>query len=348
MVPVLTAPCRRVGLVLGAIALTSFVPLAAAETCLQLSAGFPKGLRAYEFLESAAKEVQAKTESRVRIELIPETSLGKDPLPRVESGELSGAVVGTAMLASRSPTAALLGLPLVASDFDQANAIDAEFAAQIAKELEPAGFEVVARASMGFAVLLSQSAILIPKDLAGHRMFAPNQPGSKFDFKWFGATPVPLLFDEVEANLKLSKEKGEGGIDCVIGLPDLVILKQWHRHLRHQLDLPIFVVDLRLVVAKKSMESISETDREIVEQTLAAGFAAIERDRREREPSYRRVLERAGFKMNAPSPEQLAEWEIWRKSAWAELGKSLAIDEAHLAALEAARDRARVAAQKKP
>lgn len=314
--------------------------LRAEETRLTISAGFPKGFRAFDFLESAAKEVQSKTESRVMIELLPEAAMGKDPLPRVESGELAGAVVATAMLSSRSQTAALLGLPLVARDFDEANAIDAEFSAAIAKELEPAGLAVIGHASMGFAVLLSQSAILSPKDLVGHRMFAPNQPGSRFDFAWFGATPVPLLFDEVEASLRRQKETGADGIDCVIGLPDLAILKQWHRHLRHQLDLPIFLVDLRLVFGAKALASISEADRAIVQTTLAAAFGTIEQDRRERAPSYRRVLERAGFSMNAPNAEQLAAWEAWRKATWAELGKALAIDGEHLAALEAARERA--------
>ncbi len=312
-----------------------------AATSLRIASGFPKGFRAFDALDSAARAVTAKTEGRVKIELVGQTTLGQDDLPALEKGELDGAVLPSALLASVSPSLAAIVMPLAAQSFDEAAFIASKLLPTVAKEIASHGLEIVARSGMGFAYLLARAPLIVPSDFKGRRLWTPKQPGAEFDFGMTGAIPVPLGFDEVEAALTAPLDDAGGkspkSVDCVMTLPDLAILKQWHRHLRFLLDLPLFVVDFQLVMRSAAIESLAEADRAIFQAELKAGFSKIEDDRKSRADSFRRVLERAGFSIHVPTAAENALWTTWRDELSVKFAKDRAIPDAARATLESAR-----------
>ncbi len=313
-------------------------PAASGSVVLRIASGFPKGFSAYDTIDAAARSILAKTEGRVRIELKSETTFGQNELPRLESGELDGAVVPSAMLAAKSPTAAVFALPLAIDTIEEAAFAASRIDPTIAAELKEHGWELAGRTSMGFAYLTSRPPIHSPKDLEGKRLWTSKQPVAEFDFGMTGATPTPLGFDEVEKALEAAAKgtPGASAVDCMIGLPDLAILKQWHRHLRFMLDLPLFLIDFRLVLRSSSLEPIAEADRELLRKELEAAFTRIDDDRRSRGSSFRRVFERAGFEIYAPPAEQRGPWNEWRDKLRAQFVKERAIPQSALDALEAA------------
>jgi TRAP-type C4-dicarboxylate transport system substrate-binding protein len=305
---------------------------------LRIAAGFPRGFRAFDSLESAARAVTAKSEGRIRIELVAESKFGSDDLPAVIDGALHGAVVPSALLASRSPTAAAFLMPLAFESLAEASFVATRLESTIASELADDGLISVARAGMGFAYLTARRPIRVPTEFEGVRLWTPGDSESPFELAIAGAIPVPLGFDQVEAALRVEPADGAApAVDCVIGLPDLAILKQWHRHLTFVLDLPLFLVDFRCVVRQDALARLTPADRDLVTRELAAAFAAIDDDRKAKAIAFRRVFERGGATLHAPTAAERVQWDAWRDGLAAQFVEKHSIPAATLAKLEAAR-----------
>lgn len=309
----------------------------ATPVVLKVASGFPRGFRAFDTLDAAARAVTAKSEGRVRIEWVGGTSLGANDLPSLLSGELAAAVIPHAMLGAQAPTASVFALPLAFESLDEARFVVDELSAAITSELAPAGLESIAYAGMGFAYLAAKRPVATPEALRTTRLWTPKQPAAEgFDFSSTGATGVPLAFDEVEKALAVPSD-AENSVECVIGLPDLAIMKGWHRHLTFVLDLPLFLVDFRFVARSAALEPLSEADRDLFREEFGAAFAAIDADRKSRASAFRRVFERGGSTIHTPTQAERDAWLAWRDSMSATFAKDRKIPDGAMSALAAAR-----------
>jgi TRAP-type C4-dicarboxylate transport system substrate-binding protein len=304
---------------------------------IEVGAGFPRGFRSYEVLADAARAVTAASEGRLEVKLAPEVALGSDDLSRVLAGDIAGALIPTVLLAGSSPTAAALAAPLAVESFDEAEFVAARLGGAIAQELAPAGLVDLGGANMGFAYLLSRSPVATPKDLSGRRLWMPRREGSGSDSAIFGAVEVSLGLDEVEGALARDAQE-QDSVDCVISLPDLAIAKKWHRHLGAHLDLPLFLVDFRLVFGAKALDALDASDRAAIEREFLAALRRIDADRKARFAAFRRVFERSGMQIVVPDVEQRAAWMKWREEVLGKLVEGGRIVAPSREALEAARD----------
>lgn len=333
-----------VALLNAALVLSSIAPAAEPQNAdpdpivLKIASGFPRGFRAFDTLDAAARAITAKTEGRVRIEWVSGTSLGGNDLPALLSGELAAAVIPHAMLSAESRTASVFALPLAFESLDEASFVVAKLADPIAKELADSGLESIAYVGMGFAYLAGKRPLPTPEALRSARLWTPKQSAAEgFDFSTTGATGVPLAFDEVEKALAAPGDAPDS-VDCVIGLPDLAILKGWHRHLTFVLDLPLFLVDFRFVARTEALAALPEADRDLFRVEFTAAFAAIDADRKSRASAFRRVFERGGSTIHSPTPAERDAWLAWRDAMSAKFAKDREIPESAFSALQAARE----------
>ncbi|MGH3756418.1 TRAP transporter substrate-binding protein [Actinophytocola sp.] len=199
-----------------------------------------------EALNVLAKDVEADSDGRLKLEVFPDGQLGTEPgtLDQVSTGSLDGAQLSTAIVESKVPSVGVIDLPGNFVDTDEAlTALNGPVGQELEKRIEDQRMKVLAWHTLGFRGLLSTRQV-DPLHMDGLKVRVPSSQLYIKTLQELGANAVPIDFTEVFTSMQ------SGVVDAVEASPDILLqfnLDEVAQHFystNHLLGLMMLVVNL--------------------------------------------------------------------------------------------------------
>ncbi len=149
------------------------LPGSAPARTLKIATVVPEGSAWVKEMRQVGKEIEQKTQGRVRFKFYPGGVMGNDKtvLRKIRAGQLQGGAFTSGALAQIYPDIDLFGLPLVFRSYAEVDYVRARMDEALIAGLERAGFVALAITDGGFAYLMSQRPMRQVSDLSGAKVW---------------------------------------------------------------------------------------------------------------------------------------------------------------------------------
>jgi TRAP-type transport system periplasmic protein len=207
-------PFRLVAAPAIALALTlGFGAAAHAQTTMKNSISVAQTSQQGVGIDVFAKEVEKRTNGRVKIQNFYSASLGseRESIEAVQLGTQELTFTSTGPIPNFVPAARILDIPFLFRDKAHARAVlDGPIGQEMLKEFEPKGFKALAWGENGVRHMTnSKRAVNGPDDLKGLKMRTMENPVHVAAYKGFGIITTPMAFAEVFTALQQGTVDGQ-------------------------------------------------------------------------------------------------------------------------------------------
>ena len=283
-----------------------FSPLGVEAATFKIATISPDGLGWMKKLREGAREIETRTDGRVKFKIYPGGVQGDDAtvLRKMRIGQLHGGVVAAGSLTRFYPDLQVYNLPLQFRDSDEVEYVREEMDQMIVDGLGNAGIVSFHLTETGFAYLLSQEPVTEVDDLKDLKAWIPDgDPIAAELVKAFGVSPIPLNMTDVLAGLQT------GLIDAVMAPPAVALALQWHNHVKYMTDLPLVYIYSMLAMNDKAYKKIKQDDRRVVQEVMDRVFREVELDTRVDNKKALQALTSIGIETVEVPAEALVEWQ---------------------------------------
>jgi TRAP-type C4-dicarboxylate transport system substrate-binding protein len=257
-------------------------------------------------LRAASAEIKAGTQGRVDVKYYPGGVMGNDAvvLRKMRLGQLQGGVLTSSELAQVYPDAAIYSLPFLFDNWTQADKARALVDPMLAKGFEAKGMTMLSASDVGFAYVLSVKPLKSAKDVAGAKLWIPqNDEIAERTFKAGGSSPILLPLGDVFTSLQT------GMVDAVPNTPAGAVALQWHGKLKNMIDLPLSFVVGFVVVDNKAFAKISAADQALVLKAFRACGARMDAAIKRDDVAALAAMKKQGLQVNEMPPAEVAHWK---------------------------------------
>ncbi|MFH1830918.1 MAG: TRAP transporter substrate-binding protein DctP [Pseudomonadota bacterium] len=310
-----------------------------AATEIKLAILAPEGSTWHKVMSEWDKELTSATGGRVKLKIYAGGVLGdeKDVIRKMRIGQVHAAGLTGLGLGMVNPAVRVLELPMLVSNYKEADAVAKKVWPKLQSGFANKGFEILGVAETGFVNIFSNKPIASRDDMKGMKMWAwEGDPLVEELYKVFKIVPIPLPITDVMTSLQTNL------IDAVYAPPLGAIALQWFTHTKYLTDLKLADSTGGIIITKKALALLSPADQNIL-KTTAKKYAKmlVDRTRADNEKSYKTLFE-AGLKQVKVADEEVerirnTSKEVWNKLVGKLYTKAL-LDEA-IAAVEAERFR---------
>ncbi|GMR20492.1 MAG: TRAP transporter substrate-binding protein [Gammaproteobacteria bacterium] len=310
---------------------TLVLPLASQAVILKIATLAPDGGSWMMQMRNGAKEIQQKTNNRVKFKFYPGGIMGneKSVLRKMRIGQLQGAALTTSGLARISPDSQMYSLPLRFRSFSEVDYVREHMDDQIIKSLDKKGYISFGLAEGGFSYLMSQTPIYRASDLRKQKVWAPEGDVISMTLlDKLGISPVPLPLTDVLTGLQTSL------ITTVGSTPTFTLALQWHSKLKYVNSMPLFYSSGSVVISKKAFMKIKPEDQKIVRDIMTRTFKILNKRSREDNIKAKQALIKQGIKYINPSAEDKKELRAAADKAIQTLIKDKVYSKAMLKAID--------------
>ena len=285
---------------------------------LKIATVTPEGSGWMKEMRASAKEIEERTEGRVKIKYYGGGVMGSDQkvLSRIRIGGLQGGAFTPSALSSQYPDLNLYGLPMVFDSEEEAAYVRERMDETLQAGLEEAGWINFGFAAGGFAILMSNTPIRSLDDLKGKKVWIPEgDMVSRHSMKALKLSPVTLPLTDVLTGLQT------GLIDIVPMSPIGALVLQWHTKVKYITELPLVYTLGFMAVDKRAFNKLNDTDKAIVRDVMKETYAKLNAMNLVDNRGARDALINAGLES---VPVDTAEYQEVRKvlmDSTAELGE---------------------------
>ncbi len=282
------------------------LPASAPARTLKIATVVPEGSAWMKEMRQVGKEIEQKTQGRVRFKFYPGGVMGNDKtvLRKLRAGQLQGGAFTSGALAQVYPDIDLYGLPLVFRDYQEVRYVRERMDEALIAGLERTGFVVLAITDGGFAYLMSQRPMRQVSDLGGAKVW--TQEGdvmSATALKIAGVSPVQLSLADVYTALQT-------GLIDTVGAPAMgAIALQWHTKVKYLTDVPLTYLTGTFVIDGKVFATLEPEDQRVVREVVREAAQRLDAGSREGEQSALRALREQGIQF--VSAATAAEEKRW-------------------------------------
>jgi TRAP-type C4-dicarboxylate transport system substrate-binding protein len=296
-----------VGLVIAAV-----TPALAQQTQLKVATLAPEGSTWMVEARRAAEAISERTDGRVSFRFYPGGTMGSDDsvLRKMRIGQLHGGAILAGSLTEIEPNVELYNLPLLFNDYDEVDAVRAEFDSELTDRLKRAGMVSFGFLETGFVYLMSTRAVSTFADLGERKIWMPEGDSiSKAIAEASGLSPVPLAVSDVMTGLQT------GLVDTVAAPPVGAVALQWFTKAKYVTDLPMTYLYGTLVISDTAMGRLKPDDRAVVMELLTQAIESIDDRARSDTRDAREALIRQGVTFIPPSEELRQRWDAMAAEA---------------------------------
>jgi TRAP-type C4-dicarboxylate transport system substrate-binding protein len=277
-----------------------------AQQTIKIATVAPDGSAWMRELRTAAADVATATQGRVTIKYYPGGVMGSDTvvLRKMRLGQLQGGVLTSSELAQVYPDAAVYSLPFLFDNWAQADKARTVVDPMLAKGFEAKGMTMLSASDVGFAYVLSIKPLKSAKDVAGAKLWIPqNDEIAERTFKAGGSSPILLPLGDVFTSLQT------GMVDTVPNTPAGAVALQWHGKLKNMIDLPLSFVVGFVVVDNKAFAKISAADQALVLKAFRACGARMDAAIKRDDVAALAAMKKQGLQVNQMPPAEVARWK---------------------------------------
>lgn len=286
--------------------LLSLITLAHGKT-FKIATLSPEGSDWMQKMHAGAKEIEQKTQGRVKFKFYPGGVMGDDQavLRKIRIGQLQGGALTGGSLLKANPDYQIYSLLLTYQNQGEINYIRQHIDSDVKKGFKKGGFVILGMAESGFAYAMSShQAISSITQLRQQKVWVPtNDITFQKILQSFGVTPIPLPYGDVLAGLQT------GLINTVAMSPIGAIALQWYTQINYITDMPLLYSLGILTINKKAFNKIKADDQKIVLEVMDNAFKLIDTQNIKNNAESLMVLKNNGIKFIKPSTADLQEWQ---------------------------------------
>ncbi len=294
-------------------------------TCLQAHAAtlkiatlLPDGTSWMKAMRASAKEIEERTEGRLKLRFYPGGVMGNDKsvLRKIRVGQLHGGVLTTGSLAGIYKDLQIYSLPFLFRNFEEVDHVRKKIDPLLIDNLAKKGYVSFGLSEGGFVYLMSQTPISRESELRRHKVWAPEGDQiSLIGYQSMGITPIQLPLTDVLTGLQT------GLIDTIGASPIGAIALQWHTRVNYLTDIPVLYLCGTLVITGKALARLPASDRKILTEVLQETFRQTDIDTRKNSYNAWQALQKQGIEIVKPTPEDMKAWRAIVDQAVLQMGE---------------------------
>jgi TRAP-type C4-dicarboxylate transport system substrate-binding protein len=273
---------------------------------LKIATLMPEGSGFVTEMRQAGKNIDSRTEGRVRLKFYPGGVMGNDKtvMRKMRIGQIHGAALPSGPLASVFPDIEIYSLPLFFRDYGEVEHVREHIDKKLKAGLTDAGFTTLAISDGGFAYLFSRSAIQSVEDLPKSKIWIPEDDiMSQTALELAGASPIPLPTADVYTALQT------GLIDTVAAPPMGAIAFQWHTKVRTMTNVPLMYLIGIFTIDSKAFNKLRQEDQEVLREEIVDASRRLDRATRQGDVDALAALKNQGIDVvMVSSTDELERW----------------------------------------
>ena len=257
-----------------------FATSLSAQTTLKMNITVPQNSHYGNAVDAFAKEVEARTGGRYRVQNFYAGALGaeRESIEAVQLGTLDLVMTSTGPLPNFVPEVAILDIPFLFRDYAHARAVlDGPIGQELLAKFETKGLKALAWGENGFRHMTnSKHPVQGPGDLKGLKLRTMENPIHIQAYKGFGIIPTPMAITEVFTALQQGTVDGQEN-------PISVIQSQKFDQVQKHLTLTGHVYSPAVILmSKAAFDKLAPADKqhflEAAKEAVKANRARIDQD----------------------------------------------------------------------
>lgn len=250
-------------------------PVAMAQTVtLKVAHDSPTSHPYHEAATAFKKQVEHHTEGRVKVDIYPAAALGSEAelISGLQFGAVDVAFTSSGPLTEINREMELFSLPFLFRDAaDALRVANGDIGADLSKSLSPAiGARIVAWGSLGERnIWNSRRPVKTLADLKGLKIRVQQSAVQQDTFAALGALPTPMPYGELYTSLQT------GVVDGADNGPVDVVGDKFTEVTRYMTMTRHFQVLVPVMISERAISRISEADRQLVLDALAASAKVV-------------------------------------------------------------------------
>jgi TRAP-type C4-dicarboxylate transport system substrate-binding protein len=289
-----------------AVAILLGVGSTAQAITLKIATQAPDGTTWMKDMRAAGKEIEKKTDGRVKIKYYPGGVMGnyKSVMKKIRIGQLQGGAVTGDSLANLYPEMGTYGLPMLFNNYAEVDYVRSRLDPPLIKGIESKGFTMLGITEGGFAYLMSNGPVRSIGDLKSHKLWIPEGDAlNEALFRKMGVNPISLPLSDVYTGLQT------GLIDTIGSTTGGALAFQWHTRIKSVTEVPLLYIVGVLIVDKKRFDRIKPADQEIVKAVITHVFKDMNQKNRIDNDKARQALEKLGIEFVRPDAQEEKRWK---------------------------------------
>ncbi len=273
---------------------------------LKIATLAPDGTSWMKNMRAAAKEINEKTEGRVKLKFYPGGVMGNDKsvMKKIRLGQLQGGALTGGSLAVTYPDMQIYSLPMVFKNYGEIDYVRPIIDPILKQGMKKKGFTVLGISEGGFAYLMSNKAIRNIADLKKHKLWIPEDDIlNEALFRKMGVHPITLSLADVYTGLQT------GLIDTIGATPTGALAFQWHTRIRSITDTPLLYLVGALVIDNKRFNKIKAEDQIVIQTIISKTFASMDKANRKDNKNARQALLKMGTEFVKPDEGEITLWD---------------------------------------
>ncbi|MDB9894589.1 TRAP transporter substrate-binding protein DctP [Reinekea forsetii] len=294
-------------------------------TVFKISTEYPDGNAVLHELRAVGERIEAQTEGRVTFKFYPGGVMGDGTAVqrKIRIGQLHGTFIHSGALAESYKDSQVLNAPLLFRDFDEVDAVRAEFDPILNQGFIDSGWHTYGLIEGGFAYAMTAVPATDIETLKSQKLWLPaNDPFSEKIARAFDISPIVLNIGDVLTALQT------GAIDAIVTPPVGAITLQWYSRTKYLTDAPFMYTYGVIALAEKAVQRLSEADQEILAAELTASSKTLDTMARSDNLTAFTALESLGINIVQLVPEVRAAFEQEAAQATEKLIESGEIEQA--------------------
>jgi TRAP-type C4-dicarboxylate transport system substrate-binding protein len=294
-------------------------------TVFKISTEYPDGNAVLNELRAVGERIEAQTEGRVTFKFYPGGVMGDGTAVqrKIRIGQLHGTFIHSGALAESYKNSQVLNAPLLFRDFDEVDAVRAEFDPILNQGFIDSGWHTYGLIEGGFAYAMTAVPATDIETLKSQKLWLPaNDPFSEKIARAFDISPIVLNIGDVLTALQT------GAIDAIVTPPVGAITLQWYSRTKYLTDAPFMYTYGVIALAEKAVQRLSEADQEILAAELTASSKTLDTMARSDNLTAFTALESLGINIVQLVPEVRAAFEQEAAQATEKLIESGEIEQA--------------------
>jgi TRAP-type C4-dicarboxylate transport system substrate-binding protein len=259
---------------------------------LKIATVAPEGSQWMLDLRAAAKEVEARTDGRVKFKFYGGGVMGNDKkvLRKIRIGQLHGGIFTANGLADRYADILLYGLPMVFQSQEEVDYVRERMDPILKAGLEEAGLVSFGFAGGGFAKLMGNEPVTRIDDLRGRKVWAPEGDRVSYEtMEDMELSPVVLPITDVLTGLQT------GLLEYIATPPVGAVVLQWYTKVKYVTEYPFAYTLAAMAIDKKPFSRLTEADQQVVTDVFSTAYEKFEMQSREDNESAEEALRSNGL-----------------------------------------------------
>ena len=261
---------------------------------LKFATLMPTGTSWTKLLDEWVREVEQKSEGRLKFKMYPGGVMGDEPdvLRKIRKGQLHGGMFTGYGIGRIYSPARVLEVPFLFKDTDESDYVREQIMPELEAGFRESGFELLGWPEVGFIHFFSKQPITSMDDIKKLKIWLwQGDPLGEAFFKAAAIDPIPLSIMDVYTQLSAK----HGSIDTVYTSSFGAIALQWYTKLSYASEIPFTNAIGGLIVSNRFYSKLPPDLQQLLKTTGKKLGDDIRQRAREENQKSLAILEKNGI-----------------------------------------------------